>query len=318
MNAAPTVLDLFAGACGGWSLGLHRVGYRTVAACEIDPWRRSAFLSNFPDVEMWDDVRAVSARSLRDRLGCLPRVVVGSPPCQDASAANPGGLGIDGERTGLFFEAIRIVREVAPLWCAFENVPGLRAKGVERVLSGLEEAGYAVWPLVVGAVHAGAPHKRNRVWIVAANTDEWRDGPRQARREGPGRFELGAGTGGRVATDAAEDRPERGLRLERADRRGTREGEAGKPWPAPEPDGPRRGSREPVERRGEDPGDDGREMLAAWHGWNGGWAARAGRVDDGLPRGMARQSLAAYGDAVVPQITEAIGRAMLSLTENLS
>lgn len=163
-------LDLFCGAAGGWSLGLHRAGFTTVAACEIDPWRRAVFAQNNPGVRMYDDIRTLSADRLLRDLGFLPDIICGSPPCQDASTANTKGRGVDGERTGLFFDAVRLVREVRPRWVLFENVPGLRARGYDRVHDALEETGYSVWPLVVGAVHAGAPHLRKRVWIVAADT----------------------------------------------------------------------------------------------------------------------------------------------------
>jgi site-specific DNA-cytosine methylase len=160
-------LDLFCGAAGGWTLGLHRAGFTTVAACEIDPWRRAVFSQNNPGARMYDDIRTLNADRLRRDLGFLPSIVCGSPPCQDASTANTQGRGIDGERTGLFFDAVRLVREVRPRWVLLENVPGLRTRGYDRVHDALEAAGYAVWPLVVGAVHAGAPHLRKRVWIVA-------------------------------------------------------------------------------------------------------------------------------------------------------
>lgn len=163
-------LDLFCGAAGGWSLGLHCAGFTTVAACEIDPWRRAVFAQNNPGVRMYDDIRTLTADRLLGDLGYLPDIICGSPPCQDASTANTKGRGVDGERTGLFFDAVRLVREVRPRWVLLENVPGLRARGYDRVHDALEEAGYAVWPLVVGAVHAGAPHLRKRVWIMAANT----------------------------------------------------------------------------------------------------------------------------------------------------
>ena len=84
----PTVLDLFSGACGGWSLGLHRAGFETVAACEFDPWRRAVFAQNFPGVKLYDDVRSLTADRIVSDLGYFPDCVVGSPPCQDASAAN--------------------------------------------------------------------------------------------------------------------------------------------------------------------------------------------------------------------------------------
>lgn len=160
------VLDLFSGAAGGWSLGLHRAGLVTIAACEIDPWRRAVYSRNNPGVRMYGDVCTLTTERLRAD-GCGPiDVLAGSPPCQDASTANTSGKGIDGARTGLFWEAIRLARELRPRWVLLENVPGLRTRGYDRVHAALEEAGYAVRPLVVGAWHAGAPHRRNRVWII--------------------------------------------------------------------------------------------------------------------------------------------------------
>ena len=277
---ALTVLTLFSGAAGGWDLGMQRAGYRVVAACEIDPWRRSVLQRNFPDSEVYADVREISAARLLADLGSLPDVIVGSPPCQDASTANTKGRGVDGERTGLFFEFTRLARECRPLWCCAENVPGIRARGIDRVLAELEEAGYACWPLVVGAVHAGAPHRRNRVWVVCTRADaygHWQHGLAEHGEvgglEGDGGAAADADRAGRQAQPSAQRRT-----LEQA------EGEA------PQRDG-----------------------VAAWDSWNDGYAARAGRVDDGLPKGVARAALAAYGDAVVPQITEAIGRTMTRL-----
>lgn len=290
-------LDLFAGACGGWSLGLHRAGIETMAACEIDPWRQQAFLSNFPSVRMYDDVRDLTAARLLADLGELPSVIVGSPPCQDASVANQRGKGLDGERTGLFFEAIRIVRECQPVWACFENVAGLRARGVERVIVGLEEAGYAVWPLVVGAVHAGAPHRRNRVWIVAAHAA----GSGRGRAPGPAPEDWRGGSG--------QSRSDQGGELARRPKGLCGGGPAAY------------AASQRLEILGLDARDDGEEQPATerdsaglWHSWNGGFTGRSGRMDDGLPRGMARASLAAFGDAVVPQITEAIARTMRRLT----
>src|SRR6185295_12507141 len=119
-GGAVRVLDLFSGAAGGWSLGLHRAGFTTVAACEIDAARRAAFQHNNPGARMYDDIRHLSAARLRRDLGFLPEVIAGSPPCQDASTANPNGKGIEGERTGLFTEYVRLVREIRPRWIAAE------------------------------------------------------------------------------------------------------------------------------------------------------------------------------------------------------
>lgn len=159
-------LDLFCGAAGGWSLGLHRAGFTTVAACEIDDWRRACFSSNNPGVTMYADIRDLTGAQLEHDVGRI-ECIVGSPPCQDASSANAKGKGVDGARTGLFFEALRLVREVRPDWVCLENVPGLKSRGYDRIHDELEAAGYQCRPLVVGAWHAGADHRRNRVWICA-------------------------------------------------------------------------------------------------------------------------------------------------------
>lgn len=322
------VLDLFAGACGGWSLGLHRAGYVTVAACEIDPWRRSQYSRNFPNVRMYEDVRDLTAERLRSD-GVFPDIVVGSPPCQDASTANVKGRGIDGARTGLYLEAVRIVGECRPRWAAFENVPGIRNRGIDRVLSRLEQAGYACWPLVVGGSDIGAPHLRKRSWIVCADaatvrrlalprdqsdrdsecvaTDQPGDGWRQGRtrRSDPGpegqQGELHA------SHDADTEEIERRSRSDLA----FAEPETGAAGDADETG---------LEILGRQPGDDGAERAAleraiaarcgpVAENWNGGIAGRV-RMATRLPKGMARHLLAAYGDTVIPKIPEMIGRAM--------
>lgn len=298
-------LDLFCGACGGWSVGLHNNGIETVAACEIDPWRRETFASNFPKARMYDDVRSLTADRLRNDLGYLPDVIVGSPPCQDASTANAKGKGVDGERTGLFFDAVRLVREVRPDWCIFENVPGLRARGYDRVHDALEEAGYTVRPLVVGAWHAGAPHRRNRVWIVAFPQSLRNAQPHRLERDERGR--LGDVCEQRVqANDVAEPTSEQVGRARQSRSEAARED-------APDT------SRTDAAGRGADLRRDGRAellersggILADWQDWNGG-PPDLGRVDAGLPKGMARKMLSAYGDTVVPKVTTAIIRAVLT------
>jgi DNA (cytosine-5)-methyltransferase 1 len=169
-NLAGNVLDLFSGAAGGWSLGMHRAGFRTVAACEVIPWRRALYSVNNPAVRLYDDILTLTADRIVSDLGYLPDVVVGSPPCQDISSANTKGKGVDGDRSKLFFEAIRLVGECRPRWVALENSANLRTRGADRVLGALEDLGYSAWPFVVGAVHVGANHERLRAWIVAFDT----------------------------------------------------------------------------------------------------------------------------------------------------
>ncbi|OZB19393.1 MAG: DNA methyltransferase [Hyphomonas sp. 34-62-18] len=159
-------LDLFSAAAGGWSLGLHRAGFITVAACEIVEWRRILYAENNPHVRLYEDVCALTAARLVSDLGFLPDIIVGSPPCQDISSANTKGKGIEGERSGLYLEAVRLVGDCRPRWFAFENSANLRTRGADRLLDALEALGYACEPCVVGAGDVGANHVRKRSWLI--------------------------------------------------------------------------------------------------------------------------------------------------------
>lgn len=160
-----TVLDLFSGI-GGLSLGLHWAGMRTVAFCEASLFARRVLARHWPGVPVYDDIRTLSGSRLRGDGVPRPDLLCGGFPCQDTSLAGQGA-GIEGGRSGLWSHMARLVAECRPDWVVAENVPGLRGRGADRVLSELEAAGYACWPLVVGAVHAGAPHRRARMWLVA-------------------------------------------------------------------------------------------------------------------------------------------------------
>ena len=159
------VLDLFSGI-GGASLGLHWAGMRTVAFCERDRFAASILARHWPGVPVYPDIRLLTAARLCADAVPVPHLVVGGFPCQDTSLAGRGA-GIDGARSGLWSHMVRLVAECRPRWVVAENVPGLRGRGADRVAGALEALGYACWPVVVGAVHAGAPHRRQRVWLVA-------------------------------------------------------------------------------------------------------------------------------------------------------
>ena len=163
------VLDLFSAAAGGWSLGMHRAGYTTIAACEVEAWRRALDSENNPLVRMYDDVRTLTADRLLRDLGRLPTIVVGSPPCQDISSANTKGRGVEGERSGLYFEAVRIIGECRPRWFALENSANLRTRGADAVVAALEAIGYTCWPCVVRAGDIDANHERPRAWLIGCD-----------------------------------------------------------------------------------------------------------------------------------------------------
>lgn len=159
----PRVLSLFSGI-GGFDLAAQWAGMETVAFCEIEPFCRAVLAKHWPEVPCFEDVRQITVDDLL-RLGRID-VIVGGFPCQDLSVAGKGA-GLEGERSGLWFEYLRIIKIVRPAFCLIENVPGLRTRGIDRVLEGLEEAGYSAESFVVGADDIGATHRRKRVWIVA-------------------------------------------------------------------------------------------------------------------------------------------------------
>jgi len=295
------VLDLFSAAAGGWSLGMHRAGYRTVAACEVVEWRRALYSQNNPGVPVYDDVTTLTAdRLIRDGVG-LPDIIVGSPPCQDISSANTNGKGVDGERSGLYFEAIRIIGECRPRWFALENSANLRTRGADRVIDALAAIGYTCWPFVVSAGDIGANHERKRSWLIGFNLSHADDEGKFRRAE---YAEVGiVRTLVRTACDASQDGCGDGRGHDGQGFGQMGGGESASPT-SPEP----------------------------WSDWNGGLAHHL-RVDDGLsgwvaqsriavggPRGTIAASLIveAFGDAVCPQIPEAIGRAIIRVERALA
>lgn len=164
MNEKLRVLDLFSGI-GGFSLGLERTGgFETVAFCEIDPYCRAVLRKHWPDVPIHEDVRTLRG----DEYGPVD-VVCGGYPCQPFSHAGKR-RGAEDDRH-LWPEVHRIVASIRPAWCLFENVAGHISMGLDQVLSDLAGEGYAAQPLVIPACALNAPHRRDRVWIVARDTN---------------------------------------------------------------------------------------------------------------------------------------------------
>jgi DNA (cytosine-5)-methyltransferase 1 len=159
-------LHLFAGA-GGGILGGMLLGHTCVCAVEIEPYPRSVLLQRqrdgiLPWFPIWDDVCTFDGRPWRG----LVDIVCGGFPCQDISAAGKGA-GITGERSGLWSEMARIIGEVRPRYAFVENSPMLTVRGLGVVLGDLAAMGYDARWGVVSAANAGAPHRRERIWIVA-------------------------------------------------------------------------------------------------------------------------------------------------------
>ncbi len=170
-----TVGSLFAGI-GGLELGLERAGgFKTVWQVEKDDYARRVLAKHWPDVRRHDDVCTFPPGN-PDDWRC--DVICGGFPCQDISnAGNKSGL--DGERSGLWFEFARIIRVLRPSYVVVENVPALLHRGMGAVLGDLAGIGFdAAWE-VLSACAFGAPHSRRRLFVVAyANGVDGRQGLR--------------------------------------------------------------------------------------------------------------------------------------------
>ena len=275
------VLDLFSGI-GGFSLGLERAGFHTVAFCEIEPYCRAVLKHHWPEVPCYDDIRTLTAdRLAADGIGI--DVICGGFPCQDISAAGKGA-GLAGERSGLWREFYRLIREIRPRYVIVENVSALLSRGLGTILGDLSSIGYDAEWHCIPAAYVGAPHRRDRVWIVA-------------HPEGLGRFqEFG------ISQHADLEGPPWDL----ID--GCGAGRCGNRTYVSDPSGERLPQPERVAVLGTGRRDEGR--AAPECGW---WEFEpdVGRVAHGVPKRVDR--LKALGNAVVPQVVEMIGRAILAL-----
>ena len=159
------VLDIFSGI-GGFSLGLERTGkFQTVAFAEIDEYCNKVLSKHWPTVRRYNDVKEITKRKLQ-RDGIYPTVICAGIPCQDISLIGKGA-GITGKRSGIWSECARLIGEIRPEYAVLENVAALRGRGLDRVLGDLASLRYdAVWNCIA-AEDIGAPHRRDRIWIIA-------------------------------------------------------------------------------------------------------------------------------------------------------
>jgi DNA (cytosine-5)-methyltransferase 1 len=297
MTRALSVGSLFAGV-GGFDLGFERAGMRVAWSCEIDPFCRAVLARHWPSVPCYPDVRTLAGSEVEP-----VEVLCGGFPCQDISLAGKGA-GLGGARSSLWGHFARLAGELRPRYVVVENVPALARRGLGRVLGDLADLGYdAEWDCLPANAF-GAPHRRNRLWIVAYPAAAMADAevePVGARLRadptaaiGRGRSSDGGCPGG--ASDAGRQRraavhvgPVRREARQGADRR------------LPDADGARREGRE-SEQAG---GRSGPTL-------GGRWATEpdVGRVANGIPARVDR--LRGLGNALVPQIAEWIGRRIVS------
>ncbi len=164
-------LDLFSGI-GGFSLGLERTGgFQTVAFCDSDKKTHLVLKKHWPNVPIFDDVSTLKGKD----LGTV-EIITGGFPCQDLSVAGKGA-GLAGARSGLWWQFHRLIEETQPKYVIAENVAVLRSRGLDQVLRSFHQIGYdAEWHCIPASA-VGAPHQRDRIWIVAyPNGDDRRSG----------------------------------------------------------------------------------------------------------------------------------------------
>ena len=160
-----TVGSLFSGI-GGFELGLERTGgFKTAWQCEIDPFCLKVLEKHWPDVKRFNDIKRMG---IEEEIPYVD-VICGGFPCQDISCAGKGA-GIHAERSGLWWEAIRIIRMVRPRYVLVENVAALLNRGLDEVLGSLAESGYDAEWQILSAKMFGGLHQRERTFIVAYST----------------------------------------------------------------------------------------------------------------------------------------------------
>ena len=167
-----TIGSLFSGI-GGMDIGFERAGFTIRWMCEIDPFCRRVLRKHWPEVPIYEDVRSLRGSSIEH-----PGVLTGGFPCTDISVAG-AGAGLDGDDSRLWWEMARLCREVRPRYVVLENSPMLTTRGLPAILGFFSEVGYDAEWTVISAAALGAPHLRERLFVVA-----YPDRQRQQQPEG--------------------------------------------------------------------------------------------------------------------------------------
>jgi DNA (cytosine-5)-methyltransferase 1 len=283
------VLDLFSGI-GGFSLGLERAGMETVAFCEIEEFPRKVLAKHWPNIPIYNDVMTLTKERLdNDGIRSID-VICGGFPCQDISVAgNQEGIG-EGTRSGLWSECARLLGEIRPKYAIFENVTALLNGGggdwFKRVLWDISQVGYDAEWHCIPASELGAHHHRDRVWIIAYPKKLQCDGGYDNAGKLMEVLEVSeSGNGGRSANVAYAKR-------QRQQGQGQYEQSI---------------FAEAFKNR--------QTINAIAGGTPDIWKVEPelGRVANGVPARSHR--LKALGNAVVPPIPQAIGRAIMSIEE---
>jgi DNA (cytosine-5)-methyltransferase 1 len=274
-----TVGSLFAGI-GGFDLGFERAGFKTAWQVEIDPYCQKVLAKNFPEAERFGDIRECGSHNLKP-----VDVICGGFPCQDISNAGLR-VGIEGERSGLWKHYARIISELRPKYVLVENVAALLGRGMGVVLGDLATIGYdAEWE-VLSAADVGAPHLRERIWVLAYPSSERFSEEGELRSDKPTQRLAGCGE------TSNSNSFHGGSRWSRGSSGGSENRESKRTQALADPNILTM-VRSSIARRECNP----------WHP-----EPQVGRVVDGVPVQLVADELRSLGNAVVPQIPEMIAR----------
>ena len=318
------VLDLFSGI-GGFSLGLERAGMKTVQFVENDPYCQKVLAKNFPGIPIHGDIKTF-------HYDKPVEIISGGFPCQPYSQA--------GERRGkeddrhLWGEYFRIIQSVRPPWVIGENVSGIINMELDQVLSDLESENYSCQSLVIPACAVNAPHRRDRVWIIAKSKSKGRE-CRETREQGFD-SQCEEKISGRRGSRNVGNSECNGLSTAKESRSSSSvsnnspQGE-NKTFQSKGTSGRRnnenvahankeriQGRKETgnLESEGTQRNQFSLRCSQRRIGKNWSIEPELGRVANGIPNRMDR--LKGLGNAVLPQIVEIIGRAIMEIEENKS
>lgn len=287
-----TVGSLFSGI-GGLDLGLEWAGFETKWFCEIEEFPQKVLKQHWPEVPIYNDVREITADTV------IPvDVIAGGFPCQDISWAGIGrGIDYDlseqeGTRSGLWWEMWRVIRDLRPRYVIAENVPALTHRGLDIVLGSLAQIGYDAEWQTISAASVGAPHIRERVFIVAPSNGEGFQGRRE-QHTGKDRCAWSSGFRGQPDWFG---------------------GPKGQPWPV---------SFKMGNTEGESSNGSGLYGVNSSQSQKSKLGDTGGKKDEwveteydfrGVAYGVSDRvgALKGYGNAVVPQVGYLVGRAVMA------
>jgi DNA (cytosine-5)-methyltransferase 1 len=289
--------SLFSGI-GGLELGLERAGVGSVTwQVEINDYCRKVLARHWPNVTRHKDIKEVGKHNLT-----AVNLICGGFPCQDVSVAGKGA-GLSGERSGLWFEFLRVIQQLQPSWVVIENVSGGKRRWLPTVRHNLQDAGYQSTAIQISAFNVGAPHKRERVFVLATNSnrvDLWQQPGRQEWQNWEDRAKTWPDGKEGVVANSRQSRLAKWK--EQPAQQELQATERSDPWATGDSSSPR--ELQPQGRQ---------QDQWRWSVHPSGWAIESPvcGVGYGIPNRMDR--IKALGNAVVPQCSEAVGKYLKSL-----